>query len=465
MNCSTPPGSHFYQSLVIRLPPAACSTFSAAPAATEGAAVSRFSPAGLPSNLKLKTSNSAERGVALIITLIFLAIITFMAVTFLVLSRHASEAVTTVTQQAISQQAAQSAVEQAEANIVATMTAKGEGFSFGPMISQNYQSFAFTNGVANPANVNYFDTAGNPLDYRSTAYLQMLNNMLVKPRPPVVITTNANFPPDFRYYLDLNQNGVFDASELTPITDQFGVAQPNAAGDPEWIGILEHPDQPHSRSNLFVARYCFFAQPIGNSLDINNIHNQAKKLARPDLDGFLRNEGVGSWEINLAGFLNGIESDLLGLHHLRLCQRECPRHPTNASAFDDAAALLQYRYGGYYGNLNSFAQLYPFTPNVFPVEGIDGFSAGPLLTGPFLPGALNLTNFPWSGANNLNNFFTTQDIFTAPNSQFVAANLFTTRLASAGQGLPAANPNFHRYTYYRMLSQMGMDSAPEPTTK
>jgi hypothetical protein len=407
-------------------------------------------------------SSRSERGVALIITLIFLAIITFMAVTFLVLSRHASEAVTTVTQQAISQQAVQSAVEQAEANIVASMTAKGEGFDFGPVISQTYQSaLGFTNGVANPANVSYFDTGGNPLDYRSTAYLQMLNNLLVKPRPPVVISTNASFPPDFRYYLDLNQNGAFDPSEFS-YTNQSGIVEFNA-GDPEWIGILEHPDQPHSRSNQFVARYAFFAQPIGNSLDINYIHNQAKEPSRPDLDGFLRNEGVGSWEINLAGFLNGLNPNYWGYTFYDTNRN----NNSTGSAFDDAAALLQYRYAGYYGNLNSFAQLYPFNANVFLLQGIDGYSAGPYLTGPFLPGVFPVTiaSLPWSGANNLNSFFTTQDFFTAPNSQFVAANLFTTRLANAGQGLPAANPNFNRYTYYRMLSQMGMDSAPAPATK
>ena len=73
-------------------------------------------------------------------------------------------------------------------------------------------------------------------------------------------------------------------------------------GDPEWIGILEHPDQPHSSSNRYIARYCFIAVPIGNSLDFNAIHNNAMQIA-PTNDGFLRNEGVGSWEINLAGFL------------------------------------------------------------------------------------------------------------------------------------------------------------------
>ena len=45
-------------------------------------------------------------------------------------------------------------------------------------------------------------------------------------------------------------------------------------GDPEWIGILQRPDQPYGPNNPFVARYAFIALPIGNTLDLNAIHNQ-----------------------------------------------------------------------------------------------------------------------------------------------------------------------------------------------
>lgn len=476
--CSTPQGSHFYQHLDRGLPPTAIHIRPLR--GLKGAAASRFSPAGLPSNLKLKTSNSSERGVALIITLIFLAIITFMAVTFLVLSRHASEAVTTVTQQAISQQAAQSAVEQAEANIVATMTARGEGFDFGPVISQTYQSATgFTNNVAlNPANVSYFDTAGNLLDYRSTAYLQMLNNLLVKPRPPVVIATNANFPPDFRFYLDLNQNGLFDPSEPITVENQFKQFEPNAAGDPEWIGILEHPDQPHSRSNQFVARYAFFAQPIGNSLDLNFIHNQAKQIAFNE-DGFLRNQGVGSWEINLAGFLYGLNpfvwtygNGQAGINYVGLDTNTPPVNPyfpSRGTAFEDAAEILQVRYNPFYGNLPSLLAVYPGITQTLAPTMIDYYAQGPLMGGENPSYLLNQNiNRSWSGNGNLNPYFTTQDPLTLAPAALPAGN-FPGHLANATAGITPGfqvpDGNFNRYTYYRMLSQMGMDSAPEPETK
>ncbi|HXD01578.1 MAG TPA: hypothetical protein VN048_19740, partial [Verrucomicrobiae bacterium] len=432
-------------------------------------------------------STPRERGVALVITLILLSVITFMAVAFLVISNHAKESVTSVTQQVIAKQAAADAVQQAEARAIATMLANNEGFDFGPMVSQNYQSPVFTNGAAaSPANVNYFvDNSGNPLS--ANEYLQMLNNLLVLPRPPVVIATNANrnFAPDFRFYLDLNRNGLYDPATVNGqplvVTNQFNQIEPITAGDPEWIGVLEHPDQPHSRSNYFTARYAFFAQPIGNSLDVNYIHNQAKQIAY-NLDGFMRNEGVGSWEINLAGFLNGLNPNYWvygnGLSGNNYSGFDPIISDTSlGSAFSDAASIMQYRYNGsYFFNLPSFANLYPLTPNVFANENIDGYAAGPLMTGIFLPlPPLNSGSAsPWSGAGNVNNLFTTQDFFNAPNSPVINPPNpgFYNRLAAAGQGFPIPalpntfpDTNFNRYTYYRMLAQMGMESAPEPDTK
>jgi hypothetical protein len=455
-----------------------------------------FSPgveAGVSSNLKLETSNSSERGVALVITLILLSVITFMAIAFLVISRHASEAVTSVTQQAVAKQAAYGAVQQVEASVIASMLAKNEGFDFGPMVSQNYQSPAFTNGSTNVANVNYFvDDSHNPLT--PAEYLQMLNNLLVLPRPPVFVTTNQGFQPDFRFYLDLNRNGIDDPittnnpiTGIQPMTvvDQFGQLEQVTAGDPEWIGVLEQPDQPHSRSNKFVARYAFFAQPIGNSLDINFIHNQVKQLGN-NVDGFLRNQGVGSWEINLAGFLNGLNPNYWGYgngfppsnpNYVGLDTNMPPTGTYNSSrgtAFQDAASILQYRYnGGYFFNLPSFSFLYPFpaialSPPNLNSNYIDYYGGGPLMNSESAVPLAENFNANWSGAGNANQLFTSQDFFNPLGSTFLGN--FPGHVFNAGEnaGLPAiplGDTNFNRYTYYRMLSQMGMESAPEPDTK
>ena len=49
--------------------------------------------------------------------------------------------------------------------------------------------------------------------------------------------------------------------------------------------------------------------PVGNTLDINYIHNRAKRLTTTG-DGFLRNQGVGTWEDNLAGFLADLNTNI-----------------------------------------------------------------------------------------------------------------------------------------------------------
>src|SRR6185295_11866148 len=143
------------------------------------------------------------------------------------------------------------------------------------------------------------------------------------------------------YYLDLNRNGRYDTNGWWPVVfentnnpgtyvyyDTNGLSYPypgpppiNAisnyfVGDPEWRGILTRPDEFHGPNNRFSSRYTFLVIPAGNTLDINYIHNHAKlntnslQQLPAIVDGFVRNEGVGSWEINLAGFLVDLNTNL-----------------------------------------------------------------------------------------------------------------------------------------------------------
>ena len=86
-----------------------------------------------------------------------------------------------------------------------------------------------------------------------------------------------------RSYLDLNRNGLDDPNGLVPEINSAGTRSGNIVfevGDPDWIGVLEHPDQPPGLNNPYIARFAFMAQPAGNSLDWNAIHNQALSTAR-----------------------------------------------------------------------------------------------------------------------------------------------------------------------------------------
>jgi len=106
-----------------------------------------------PSAFSLQPS---RHGVALIITIILLGVVTFMAIAFLALSRRERGAVTTVTDTASARLAADAALASAEAQIVANVLATTNPYNFGLLVSTNYiNTYGFQAGIANPTNVNY----------------------------------------------------------------------------------------------------------------------------------------------------------------------------------------------------------------------------------------------------------------------------------------------------------------------
>jgi hypothetical protein len=142
-------------------------------------------------------------------------------------------------------------------------------------------------------------------------------------------------------------------------------------------------------------------------------------------------------------------------------QRDDPYVQSRGTAFDDARGILTFRYGS---GLRRFDQVLPLGVSAFQTDFIDGFgSALPLMTNKFLPVAdpdVGRTASPWPGGDNTNHFFTTQDLFdrrktvTDPPLPLT----FSDRLRSAGYGASS----YDRYTFYRLISQLGTDSGPEP---
>ncbi len=439
----------------------------------------------------------SQQGVALIITLILLAVVTVMAVAFLASSRRERGAVTTTTDTANARLAADAALAQAEAQVMANVLATTNPYNFGLVVSTNYINSGFDSTVVgfDPTNVNYQYPNGNPVTGNDA--LQNIANLLYSPRAPVFIQTNSanpSAPLDFRFYLDLNRNGVDDPNGLLPTIspdpnnpyyDTNGNTMPNIIngdtksnldiGDPEWIGVLDHPDQPHGPNNRFIARYAFVAVPIGNALDLNAIHNQAftKQVDTSptdnELDGFMRNQGVGSWEINLAAFLADLNTNqwlpTIPPDNLYYAYNEPANANNRGVAFEDALSILSYRYGYSYNSLFSADNIFgTLNANaIFPNDGIDDYGDGPLQTGFQSPGDVTtpqLNDNPalsWAGSDNTNHFFDMQELFN-PNES--SAN-FTNRLLSAGNVTPTHQSTYDRYTYYRLLSQLGTDSAPE----
>jgi hypothetical protein len=418
----------------------------------------------------------SQDGIALVITLIMLAVTLVMAVAFLALARRERNSVTTTTDTTVSRLAADSAVANAQGQIVASIASgfngldSGNAYNLHLLVSTNYinpQAFIQSGGPygsPSPTNVNYLGPFADG-DQRN----QNIANLYFLPRPPVFITTNGGASYDFRYYLDLNENGQFDTNGMQVNFDAAnniildGKGNPVVTfqtGDPEWVGVLEHPDQPHGPNNHFTARYAFAAVPIGNALDLNYIHNQAYTVktdtssAAPG-DYFSRNQGVGSWELNLAAFLADLNTNIWGANigpPSSYYQYNEPNNKDNGYAFDDARAILAYRYNK--GSLTNALTTLGNAASVFRTDQLDEYSVGSFQytldtnTDFLLP---NNPAQPWSGSDNPNHFFSISDLL---NPTLGLGN-FTNRLQNAGFN----NDTYDRYTFYRMLDEIGTDSS------
>jgi hypothetical protein len=395
-----------------------------------------------------------ERGVALVITLILLSVALVMTLAFLAISGHEQGSVSTQTDTATTRLAADAGLSVAEAQIAANILCSTNPYSFGLVVSTNY------------------DTDDS---------LVNLTNLLVSPRAPVWLTNFVQRTMENRFYLDLNRNGRDDPNGWIGSFDSNGNLLTNGfslkIGDPEWIGILAHPDRPYAADNPFIARFAFIAMPAGNSLDVNAIHNQTLNvnlplsLWDPLPDGFFRNQGVGSWEINLAAFLADLNNNQWGeivgsganppANSQRWYQynRANPIPFANSGvAFNDAFMLLTNRYAGNYhtqspvggnappGLFTTAAVFLPFQNN------IDAYSDGPLQT---TVAGINVggqpVTLPWAGANNTNRYFAPGDLFNIGAAAGFARHLLNI----------STNSTYDRYTFYRLLSQLGTDSAPE----
>jgi hypothetical protein len=423
----------------------------------------------------------SERGVALVITLVMLALVTVMAVTFLAVSRRERSAVTVTEEQTTARLMADAALARAEAEVVAKMQARTNLLAYDLLVSTNFiQRAGFTPNQAprnyNFTNVNYdYRRDGGPLN--GDLWLVNMTNLFYDPRPPVFIRTNEDpkSPLDFRFYLDLNRNWRFETNGELPVMswrnnvyDLDGNEVPYAPGrpcqsnffigDPEWIGVLHYPDWSHSPSNRAIGRYAYVVMPAGKSLDWNFIHNHALKPEDRTLtqDGFYRNQGVGSWELNLAGFLRDLNTNVWTDY---VYHGYGP--PSLAQPFQDALGFLRYRYANNYANLRSVNSLFgPRGAAAFQTDDIDGYSDGPPEGGikvvENVAANKDQPDRPWAGSENPVGYFEAQELFDPTKVPGAGAVPYWKRLLD----VQTNNDSYDRYTFYRMLGQIGMESAP-----
>ena len=415
-------------------------------------------------------NHKSTAGIALVITLILLSVTLIMAVAFLAIARRERNSVTTTTDTATARLATDTALAAAQAQIAANILASTNlaAYTYSLLVSTNYINPAgYFPGVNAPTNVNY-DYRSDNLPLNSADLINNIANLYLLPRAPVFYSGN-----DFRFYLDLNRNGQFEANGFVPNVDSTGTTNSTIlqTGDPEWVGILERPDQPHSPNNKFVARYAFFAQPVGNGLDLNYAHNEsfAEKVnpAANGNDSFLRNQGVGSWEMNLAAFLADLNTNQWNNAATQPYQYYEPSAFNQGYAFQDALSFLSYRYANNYSSLATLGSQFA-NGGALENQPVDMFPLGVLMTNTSVFYYLNNTNNYWAGSPNPNRYFALpSELFDSSktaaglSSAFVTAgNYFSGRLANAGATVAAngARPTYDRYTFYRMLDQLGTDS-------
>lgn len=434
-----------------------------------------------------------ERAVALVITLVMLSVVTFMAITFLAVSRRERAAVTVVEEQSRARQMAEAAVARVQAEILARIMASSNVLDYDFLVSTNLiNPYGFNPGLpATPAdprnatNVNYEYVAGGApgsvaanVDY----WARNIANLQYDPRPPVFVRTNDDRtrPLEFRYFLDLNRNGRFESNGVLPVLDANGrwvntnglpwrsgevVLSNFFVGDPEWVGVLQHPGAPHGPTNRFVGRMAYLVQPAGKSLDLNFMGNHALRPGDTTLqnDGYYRNQGVGSWELNLAAFLRDLNTNVTRNYTYIIDPNTRLAQPSVSEAARDALAFLRYRYDSQLTNLLSVRALFGRPgADAFAGDFIDGYTDGPAFTATNLLGLAtdnDLPDRPWPGADAPRMYVELQELFDTNKLIEPAGNgrlPWMTRLLMAQSGLSS----YDRYTLYRMLGQVGTESSP-----
>ncbi len=442
-----------------------------------------------------RSAVSARQGIALVITLIMLSVVTITAVAFLAVSRRDRGSTVSAGAQIDVRFLADAAFNRAKAEVASGIDSANNRFAYGFLVSTNYNnpysnpnlSYLNTGNLDHLTNVNYLNTA-NPANPRvfdfsragdRALHRQMLANLFYSPRAPVFVQTNSSLlaPTEFRYYLDLNRNGRFETNGLVVGSDALGRTNGFSpewmVGDPEWQGFLEHPDVPHSGTNKFVGRVAYVVVPSGRNLDINFNHNSVKSShSVPDQTGggasaFMRNEGVGGWEINLAGFFSDLNTNTWFVNAPQLPYRYTTNltSPSSGLAFDDASILLRQRRVS--PNTLAFSQDFLTRDtgvsgsfaNQFRNDRVDWFSDGPIATslGEVMHGTADndVSDVRWAGSDYTNSFNDLNQLFSPALDSTLG---FANRISGTSTN-NSFRSSYDNYTFYRMIGQLGFDSS------
>ena len=240
--------------------------------------------------------------------------------------------------------------------------------------------------------------------------------------------------------------------------------------------MLKYPETNHSASNPFLGRYAYLVLPIGKTLDWNFIHNYSKapgtkNFNSPYRDEFSRDQGVGSWELNLAGLLanENINTNIYPPTGA-LSYNYVPLGSWNTGlSFYDASCFIGFRYVSNTTPLN-----YPltlgfsvYTNSLFlpstSIGNIDEYGAYPSMLYPFdfnqyNPRVVNPAGEPWPGSYNTNMFYDIQELFDSTKTgPYFGSNI----IYWSSNPRRGTYSTYNHYTFQRLLSSIGTGSEPE----
>ena len=393
-----------------------------------------------------------QSGVALVATLIMLSLVTFMVVAFLGVARRERRAIESISSQGESRNAMEIGLARAQSEVLVRLLSTGDKWNYWLTVPTNYQNYGYAvNGTFSPTNVNHTNALAQGLN----PWLTNLANLRLDPRAPVFSSfynnttpfdANANETYQGRYYLDFNRNRMFD------YTDRL------VAGDPHWIGVLEYPDVPHGPTNRFLSRYTYVAVPAGKTVDLNLIHNQAK-LNAGNTEGYLRNNGVGAHEMNMAAVLADLNPAVWSYNY------NSGAGTSLGIAFQDALSLQLFRNNGNANTFATFDTLFGAIPaaNLFaPSPRFDIRGNGPVMTTLLLTSdAADTAAQRWQGGSNTaalaQRFLDINEVFQSGRAY---SAVFTTNLVFAGSNSVTTAPadDHNRRTFYNLISSVGVNS-------
>lgn len=401
----------------------------------------------------LQFSQTPRSGVALVATLIMLSLVTFMVVAFLSVARRERQSVAASLTINEARAAMEAALARSQAEIAARLLTSGDPWSYGMMVPTNYQNSVF-NATVSPTNVN--DVLAHVAAGYPTPWLTHLGNLQYDPRVPVFSAYFNNRTPYSllasetnlgRYYLDFNRDGMFESTDNTQ------------TGDPHWLGILEYPNAPHSATNHFTSRYTYMVVPAGKTLDVNLIHNQARRVGAVTAENYNRNLNLGPQEMNLAALLTELNPQWGYTYD--------PITPlaTAGFGFRDALSLLLFRNNT---NFDSFANLATqfgaSSAANLANAGFDVLGNGPFMASTNLTVNVDPTNISWPGGSNTSanaqRFFDLNELFMTTRGYSTTLSTNLKYISTNNQTATVAGDTSRR-TYYNLLSTLGVESWPQ----